>query len=545
MHSPARLQADRWTVAALAVLMVVALVGITGAPGAAAVPAPIVPLEDGPPAEEEPPRGPYVDCLLQPMALVAAIQGDSTSDPIGRLLAHPGPLLPIDREPLPPCPSTVALGLVVVSPDARKPDGASATLDELAIPRPFLEAGFSTDLPAKSRTIRLSDPGENWKLMDISCRCAGGTAAALSAGRAAWAGPPIGRLTSYPGPVVSLRGNEPPGAKSGRTDCPGAASSRSVLAASVPDAVAGPAVHGHAFLSRPGLSMRLGASSASQPGPVLPQPGDPEIGQRPSGREPGSVDWKRDGTVVIDDPDQAGGVFSCVWTVEHGRGDLVLETKTEPRGREGRFSYRAVPQLPGLRTETIPGSPFPVERKMWKGAWSVALRKPGDAWKLESSECTDADPSTPSSAQGESGTAGIDPSDRVTCTFEIKLLAPKEGRWRGNEPPSRLSCSGGVSFRIPRIKDTGQLRVRQNGMRLIARGLSEGEATWRLDRENEDSRRFSGRIKYAVPGGKATFTLDLDMVSEERMKGAFKGDLRLRGQRCTVNKKITLDYIGG
>ena len=70
---------------------------------------------------------------------------------------------------------------------------------------------------------------------------------------------------------------------------------------------------------------------ASYPGPVLPVDSLPRL-QAPR------VEWGENGTITITDPDQVGGTFTCVWTVELVYGQLDIETVTKPTGAEGRFS---------------------------------------------------------------------------------------------------------------------------------------------------------------------------------------------------------------
>lgn len=531
------------TVIALALAGMIVLGAL---PVSASVPAPVIKVDeqprpqdggesdgDQPPDDEQPDDG----CLLGSPRASAARGGVAFEGVgIGRLVAYPGPVVAVQQQRS-DCITQLSLSLVVESPDGRKPEGADATMEELAVPRPILESGFDVTLPSRSRTITLSDPGDEWELMNVACTCSGGVAVAARASEPV----ALGRLTSYPEPVIPIGD---PTAQPGSASCQGSAELTGTVATTAPGTLSSAPGDQVPWLRGPSGQI------AAQPGPViaLPKPeAPPPTPPEPPARTPGSISWDKAGTVSISDWDAAGGAFSCVWTVEHVYGQLRLRTVTEPRGRESQFDYRVTSPMPIVQASprTMSGVAPGNEDKLWKGPWSVELTDPGDAWEVTESECTESDPTTTSTASGAAASVGIDPGDRVACSFTLKLLAPKPGRWRAKNGASRAVCFG-FGFRLPAVTDVGTIRVQRDGDRLVARGLSSGSSTtWRLDRGQEDLLRYRGSVRQSLQGARGTFTVDLRLVNEERMVGTFTGKVRIRGAECRINRPLTLTYAGG
>ena len=154
------------------VLLLSLLMVVAALPAAAAAPQPVIAVdgpadssgdsgdgtdpgdaagEDGGVGDDQaPPDEEAAGCLLGPSAAAAT------------LASYPGPVIAVP--PLPsPCRTRISLSLVVESPDERRPQGADAVVAGQTVPRAALEAGFSTTLPASSRTISLTDPGQDWE----------------------------------------------------------------------------------------------------------------------------------------------------------------------------------------------------------------------------------------------------------------------------------------------------------------------------------------------------------------------------------------------
>jgi len=462
--------------------------------------------EDEAPADEAPADEGVADCLLGPSA--------ATMTPA----SYPGPVIAVPPVPS-SCLTRISLSLVVESPDERRPQGANAGLDGMAVPRAALEAGFSTTLSASSRTVTLSDPGQDWEITQVSCTCGGGSATM--------------QLASYPQPVVALPRFDS-GARPGSSGCGPAGASGASLAAGPSPAMTGPAV----------------GELTTYPGPVIAVPGGdgqppPAEPQEPA-RTPGTVSWDASGTVSISDPDRLGGAVSCRWTVELVYGELTIRTTTEPRGNEGQFRYQVIPASSehGETPQAMFGSPSGDRKRLWKGAWSVELQDADKRFELKSSSCEESDTTTVSSAAGTTASIGLDGGDRVTCTFELKLLAPKPGTWRAKNGKGLVSC-GTPLIRLPAVTERGTIKVRRKGDLLIARGLAPGSnTTWRLRRDTDDPRRYQGKVRLTVAGARGTFTTRLRLIDEERMEGGFSGNVRVRGARCTFSRPLDLTYVG-
>ncbi len=135
---------------AIAVLVPVVLMLVAAMPATATTPGPVIPVGDAPGGSEPAPAEPgpedagpedVADCLL------------GWSGAASTLVAYPAPVIPVpsvERESS--CRTEISLSLEVRSPDERRPDGADADVDGTTAPRPALEAGFDTTLPARSRT---------------------------------------------------------------------------------------------------------------------------------------------------------------------------------------------------------------------------------------------------------------------------------------------------------------------------------------------------------------------------------------------------------
>ena len=149
-------------------------------------------------------------------------------------------------------------------------------------------------------------------------------------------------------------------------------------------------------------------------------------------------------------------------------------------------------------------------------------------------------PTTPSSARGTTGSAGVDPGDRVTCTFEFHALVPREGPWRADEGPLKVRCGGVADTRGP-LTENLSLSLARGGDRIVGRG---GEVTWPLDRDASDPRRFRGTLRETTGGATIDFKADLTLVDAEHMKGSFKAKAKIRGQTCSFSRSIDMRYRG-
>jgi hypothetical protein len=279
-------------------------------PAAAAAPQPLLPVE-----------GPSEVPVFDPLEQARICQGGSPPSPSGGLTltlgaststeraSYPGPVIqvpdsgddpgegeveepPVEEPPPVDCSTSLSLGLVIESPDGRKPEQSNAYLDDRTIPQAVLEAGFSADLPSQDHRVTMPDPLGDWKLIGVRCGCLGPSAQAATMA-ADLRSSPIGwgQLTSYPGPVIQVGGS-----------CSSSAASPSA-AASDGRITATP----------------LRMTQAVYPGPVFRVP--PEDPEEPPPPRPAVLSWNSVGTVTISDPDGVGGIFDCVWTVEE---DLLV-----------------------------------------------------------------------------------------------------------------------------------------------------------------------------------------------------------------------------
>ena len=513
------------------------LLVLGSAPALALAPEPVVPVDDGAPAQEEPPpqEAPARLCAdgstagAPRLALVRQRSGGFTKRPSGVLTSQPGPVVPVGPDveprngPSTSCRQDVSLSLTITAPDGRKPQGVDAWFDEVLVTQGALEAGYHTNQPAADRSITLKQPPSEWEVVGLSCTCGGATAAAtpVRAQTERTTGP--FRLASYPGPVVAVD----PRVSGG---CAGA----------LPPAPATATLAGAAArTARAAGAMVL----TSYPRPVVPvDDGDqpaPEPEPEPPAAEAPRISWSQR-SVTISDPDGVGGTFSCAWEVELVKGDLEIRTITDPKGEEGKIKFALDPLFshPDAEPHSMRGAPSASE-KLRMGPWRIEAQFPYQ-WELQSSTCTDADGTTPSSANGATGSAGVDGGDQVTCTFELQALVPREGPWRADEGPLKINC-GPINDTLDGLTEQVSISLVQDGDRIVGRGNG---VTWRFDRDGTDPRRFRGTLRQPAAGGTIEFRADLTLVDSEHMKGSFRAKAKIRGQTCRLSRSIDMRYRG-
>jgi hypothetical protein len=502
-------------------LLLAVLLSMSAVPAVAIAPQPVLPVGTGPqgPGQDVSPPGSESakpNCPAgSPAAASAAVAALMFGD-IGRVRAtYPNPVVPVKIvPPATRCSAQISLSLEIKSPNERKPEGADGSLDELLIPRSSLESGFTVTVPANDRIISLSDPGEDWDLTKTSCTCAGWASA--SRGVRLAGAPAIGELASYPAPVI------PVGPAGGGCSGP---------------AVFATASSPHAM--RPGGDAR--GFITTYPAPVVPVGTMPQVQ-----RQPASISWDGSGTITIDDANGAGGTFDCVWTVELVKGQLAVRTITEPQGRESQFAYQVSPRFfhidspPTTMSGVAPGN----QRKLRNGPWSVELTNLGEAWKLKSSQCSESDGTTTSSAQGTAASVGLDAGDEVKCSFTLKLTTLKPGRYRNNNAKARLICPGvPISITARGVSDVGRVSVRQGGDVLVGRGIASKPVT--LHRSEDDPLRYTGQFTIRQRGGRVDFKINMDVLTDETARGAMVATIRVKGQRCTIRRTFRTRWLGG
>jgi hypothetical protein len=544
---------QRSIVVALSLALMVALssMAVLGSQPAPLIPVP-KPASDGEPPAEEPapepdqPQLPEYDWMEDKTCLLGQAQAGSLGpqalqrvQAVG-LAAYPQPIVPIEGPPKQPgkweapirtCQTQLSLSLIVKSPKDRDPDGADAWIDGSLVRRTALESGYQATMPAAERTIAFSHPGDDWVITEVSCTCMGS-----SSESAARNDPPVGRLASYPGPVVAV-GAVSTLAKRGSTGCGSSPSSSAVASA--------PSLAG---LSAP-------TSMTAYPGPVVPVPGPPQKWDpvqppgEPEPRNPGSVRWDPYGEITISDSELAGGAISCAWTVEHVYGDLKIRTITKPSGREGEFAYRVTPDSPGpgKRPVRLAGSTSGAKAKLWEGGWTAKIVDLDEAWEVTSSKCTETDGMMQSSAQGAVAAVGMDPSDKVTCTFKLKLRSPKPGPWTAANAPGWMTCKP-KDKRLPSFtqklrseEDTGRIEVRKGGDKLIASG-TPNRVKFTLHRDPEDLFLYEGTTSETFAGVKTTFKVKWRMIHEKLIEGVLSGKAKGDDAVCTWARSVVLRH---
>jgi len=192
------------------------------------------------------------------------------------------------------------------------------------------------------------------------------------------------------------------------------------------------------------------------------------------------------------------------------------------------------------------------ETDLRSGPWSVELSELADGWEIKDSSCGETDGTTVSTAAGRGAILGVDPGDTVRCTFDLKLLAPKPGRWRAKNKTGHITCRGGPggggsnTLTIKAEKpDFGTIRVHDGGDRVVGKGLAGGgsrKITFRRDRANP--RQYVGTVRMAIQGVRTKITYTFTLLDEEHAKGRLTASMRVQGVRCSVARPFELSYVG-
>ena len=125
----------------------------------------------------------------------------------------------------------------------------------------------------------------------------------------------------------------------------------------------------------------------------------------------------------------------------------------------------------------------------------------------------------------------------------VLLLVPKEGRWRGRNGRGQVDCGVFQRALEPSGPEFGTVTVRQNGDRIILRGLAADESRpIRADRDPEKPGRYVGTLRFTLDGITATFRFILDLESEERIKGRLVARSTVSGQQCTIRRPFELTH---
>lgn len=492
--------------------------------------------------DEPPPEEPQPDCQVGgPRPLPAG--APEASGPAVILAGYPAPVYALPPAAQPPCRTDLSLALAVESRRNQKPEGADATVEDRLVPRRTLEAGFRTEMPARPLVIPLSDPGEEWELKSVSCSCNGDGSSTAAVGAAGPAGPASAVLTAYPGPVLSLG----PGVAAGSVSCAGAAAAGPATAIAVAPGVR---ADGHA------------PREAAMPRPVIglpdPQgtkdgPTPPSESSEPPARRPATVSWSSDGTVSVGDPERAGAIVACAWTVEHVNGRVNVRTTTEPVGHEDDLAYRLTPAdfSEGRLPMRLEGSDAGDERLARRGAWTLEAIDPGKGWQFESSSCSESDTETTTTTKGSSVAVGMDAGDRVECTYEWSLLTPRAGRWTVVNKKGKAVCTAAAGGRkagitVPLAKEVGSGRIehQRNGDRLYTRSATTEGIPITLDRDPDDPTVYRGKERLTLAGFTTVFSFTYEVRSERKIEGRLTATSKQGKTRCTISRPFSLTFAG-
>ena len=175
-----------------------------------------------------------------------------------------------------------------------------------------------------------------------------------------------------------------------------------------------------------------------------------------------------------------------------------------------------------------PGNTVPLR----PGISHATLNDPGERWTLTDVTCRETDETLLSIGDADAMTAvlGVDPDDKITCTFKLRdETVPQAGSWIVEEVSQNATCKGQPVDLEPGPTRTYQLAVRNKGRRLIGSGAGGGIS---LTRKASDDGHYSGRSRGAK--------LDYITHAHDHMTGRSK--LQKRG--CTFIRRFDMRRLG-
>ena len=283
-------------------------------------------------------------------------------------------------------------------------------------------------------------------------------------------------------------------------------------------------------------------------------------------------------TPVSDDPAVSGAVTFRALTPELLEAILAA-------GNAGGGLLPAIPLDPGALIASLPPIEVTVGQThtlegLTTGPYIVALDEPGVGVSAIDCRAADDVPVGDVDLTAGSVTLQLASGEAVECTVELEpastgitvtprttppgsaenpdsdvtdstpdptaaLPAPRPGRWRAVNGRGKITC-GGFKQTIPAgDPGVGRLQVRQDGDRLIARGIAEGTSKpIRFDRDPTDPARWIGKVNLRVQGVSARFTFTMELLKESRFEGVLRANARFQGQNCRISRPFVLSYAG-
>ena len=269
----------------------------------------------------------------------------------------------------------------------------------------------------------------------------------------------------------------------------------------------------------------------------------------------------RSDSLSITEPDNLPGVNDISVRGNSLDGTAIVEVVTEPTICDGsRVRFSGVPSGEITLGDCEPGSPVPARRltAVAVPAGTVESRlsyiDPAISqlgYELTQIRCDDGQSQVSSlgDLEGRKAVFGVETGESVTCRFVLSIpsrcLCPKEGRWKVKNNAGTMACTGSFNFThaLKAGTTTGTIEIRDNCDVLVAKGMSDDEATITYRRTSScDYAGSVGQEQFGVP---LTINFTLAVENEEQMSGDLKSTVSTQGATCNMFRTYEMEFAGG
>lgn len=171
-------------------------------------------------------------------------------------------------------------------------------------------------------------------------------------------------------------------------------------------------------------------------------------------------------------------------------------------------------------------------------------------YRLAEVECDDV--ASARRSQGDvsraAATFEVEAGEAVACTFRLAIASactcPKEGRWKVDNHPGSMACTGAMSMTMPLMPSTGlgTLSANEDCSRVLADGMSDDEADLEMALQPDCS--WLGTVGGEEGGIPMVITFRWTVENDERITGDLESTVEQQGMTCRMTRTYELDFEG-
>lgn len=245
------------------------------------------------------------------------------------------------------------------------------------------------------------------------------------------------------------------------------------------------------------------------------------------------------------------GILLAVWSAGliAQQGKAVIDVVLDP-ATSGTLVFEGTP----AGTVQVPaGGRATLEAATGSGTFVSSLASADAAlsqYTLVSVHCDDGASSQASAGyvQQASATFRVEEGETVACTFALMLqpgmacTCPREGRWRVDNHPGSMVCTGAVSMTMPLTPSqaTGTLGINEDCTRILAEGMSENEADLEMFLQPDCS--WAGSVGGDYDGIPMTIDFRWTVENERRITGDLSSTVPNPQMTCRMVRTFSLDH---